>query len=374
MIIKIQQSELMKGLNIVSKAVPSRTTMPILECIVMKAEDDKIKLIANNMELGIETIIEGSIEEKGSVAITSRKFIDIIRKFPDNEIKIIADEQHNIAIKFSSEESSSINLQGFGTEEFPIPSHVEKNKKVTLSQFTMKEMIRQTIFSVSRDEQNIVMTGELLEIKGNKMRLIAIDGVRIAIRRVTLSEEQEEISVIIPGKTLSEISKLLSTELEDKMDIYFAEKHIMFEFNNTLIHSRLINDNFYKVDRMFTNDYETKIQLNRKQLLEKIDIVSAIISESDKKPLILNIKDGEMELKARTSTAKSRFELEIEKEGKDILIGFNPYFLMDAIRVIDDEDLNIYFFNSKSPCFIKDKEESYNYVISPINFSSEDID
>lgn len=374
MVLNINQSDLLKSLNIVSKAVPTRTTMPILECIVIKTIDNKIKLMTNDMELGIETIVNGEIIEPGSIAISSRKFIEIIRKLPDSMIHITTDNNYNVKIKYASAKNSSVDLKGLSTEEFPNPPLIEKNKKVTVSQFTLKEMIRQTIFSISKNENNVVMTGEYLEINGDKLRIIAIDGHRIAIRKVTLSENQGNMSAIIPGKTLSEISKILSSELEDKVDIYFSEKHIMFEFNDTLVHSRLINDNFIKVDQMFSNDYESKIVMNRRSFLDKLELTSTIISESDKKPLILNIMDERMELKANTVVGKMNDEIEIEKEGKDILIGFNPYLLLDAIRVIDDEDLNIYLFNTKSPCFIKDKEESYIYIILPINFSADDMD
>lgn len=373
MILKIEKSDLMESLNIVSKAVPTRTTMQILECIVIKTVDGIIKLMANDMELGIETIVNGEIIEEGNIAVSSRKFIEIIRKLPNNQITISVDKNNSIQIKYAKTAKSVVSLQGLSTEEFPNPPTIEKDKKVTISQFTLKEMIRQTIFSISKNENNVIMTGEYLEINGNKLRIIAIDGHRIAIRKVTLSENQGNMSAIIPGKTLNEISKILSTELEDKIDIYFSEKHIVFEFGNTVVISRLINDNFIKVDQMFSNDYETKITLNRREFLEKLDITSTIITESEKKPLILNIIDGNMELKAKTQVANMDDEIEIEKEGKDILIGFNPYLLMDAIRVIEDENLDIYLFNTKAPCFIKDKEESYIYIILPINFSPDDI-
>lgn len=373
MILKIEKSDLTESLNIVSKAVPTRTTMQILECIVIKTIDGVIKLMANNMELGIETVVQGEIIENGSIAVSSKKFIDIIRKLPNNNLTISVDKSNLIQIKYEKKAKSTVTLQGLGIEEFPNPPMIEKNKKVTISQFTLKEIIRQTIFSTSKNENNLIMTGEYLEITGNRLRLIAIDGHRIAIRKVILPKEQENMSAIIPGKTLNEISKILSTELEDKVDIYFSEKHIVFEFGNTIVNSRLINDRFIEVDKMFSNDYETKITLNRRELLEKLDITSTIIAESEIKPLILNITDENMELKAKTQVANMNGEIEIEKEGKDILIGFNPYFLMDAIRVIDDENLDIYLFNTKAPCSIKDKEENYIYIIQPINFSPDDI-
>ncbi len=370
MILTINQSDLVKSINIVSKAVPTRTTMPILECVIIKASGNEIKLIANDMELGIETAVKGEVKEPGSIALNSRIFSDIVKKLPNSEINIKTDNNYRTVIKCGKAE---FKIAGQSTEEFPLIPSIEKDKYIKISQFTLKEIIRQTIFSISNNENTKIMTGELLEITGNKLRIVALDGHRISIRRLELQEDYGNMKAVIPGKTLSEISKILSGEMSDEAIIYFSKKHIIFEFNDTVVNSRLIDGEFYNIDQMFSEDYETKININRRSLLESIDSTSPLITESEKKPVIFNITDGNMNMRVNTSLGNMNTDIELNKEGKDIMIGFNPYLLMDAIKVIDDENIDIYLFNPKAPCFIKNKEESYLYIILPVNFSPADV-
>ena len=214
------------------------------------------------------------------------------------------------------------------------------------------------------------MTGELFEINGDEFKVVSLDGHRISIRKIHLKEEYNHIKVIVPGKTLNEISKILSGEVEDEVKIFFTNKHIVFEFDNTMVLSRLIEGEYYKIDQMLSSDYETKITVNKKEFLSCIDRATLLIKESEKKPIIININDLNMELKINSAIGSMKEEIDIHKEGKDILIGFNPKFLMDALRVIDEEEVDIYLFNPKAPCFIKDKEETYIYLILPVNFNA----
>ena len=196
-----------------------------------------------------------------------------------------------------------------------------------------------------------------------------MDGHRISIRKIQLNQEYEDIKVVVPGKTLIEISKILSGEVSDELQIYISEKHILFEFDKTTVLSRLIEGEFYKIDQMLSNDYETKVTINKKEFLSCIDRATLLVKESEKKPIIVNITDSDLELKINSSIGSMNENIDIRKEGKDILIGFNPKFLIDALRVIDDEEVDMYLFNPKAPCFIRDKEENYVYLILPVNFS-----
>jgi len=344
--------------------------LPILECIVIKTIDNSIKLIANDMELGIETILNGEIIKEGSIALNSRLFSDIVRKLPNNLVEINTDENYKATIKCGK---SVFTISGQSIEEFPVLPQIEKIKSITLSQFSLKEMIRQTIFSISNNENMKVMTGELIEINNNNLRIIALDGHRISIRKIALEGEHENIKAVVPGKTLSEISKILSSEIADEVTIYFSNKHIVFEFSNTTVNSRLIDGEFYNVDQMISSDYETKININRRELLENMDSALPFITDKEKKPVILNITENNMNLSIKTTVGNMNTDMELIKEGKNILIGFNPVLIMDALKVVEDENIDIYLFNSKAPCFIKNKEESYLYIILPVNFNPEDI-
>jgi len=361
------KSNLVKGVSIVSKAVPSKTTMPILECILIDATTDIIKLTANDMELGIETIIEGDILSKGMIAIDAKIFSEIVRKLPDNEVVIETDEHLQTTITC---EKAKFNISSKAGDEFSYLPYVEKNETITLSQFTLKEIIRQTIFSIADNDSNKLMTGELFQIDGNMIRVVSLDGHRISIRKTELKESYGPRKVVVPGKTLMEVSKILSGEVDSEVTISFTNNHIVFEFDQTVVVSRLIEGEYFRIDQMLSSDYETKVNINKRELLNCIDRATLLVKEGDKKPIIINILDEAMELKMKSQIGTMDEEIMISKEGKDLLIGFNPKFLIDALRVIDDEEVTLYLMNPKAPCFIKDDKEMYVYLILPVNFNA----
>ncbi|MBD5544639.1 MAG: DNA polymerase III subunit beta [Lachnospiraceae bacterium] len=361
-----KKANLLNGVQIVSKAVPSKTTMQILECILIDASRGVITLTANDMELGIETTIEGEIIEKGIIAIDAKIFLEIMRKLPDNDVTIVTDDNYQIMITC---EKSKFNISGKSGEDFSYLPSIERNESITISQFTLKEVIRQTIFSISDNDNNKLMTGELFEIKGNELKVVSLDGHRISIRKIELKNDSNEIKVVVPGKTLNEISKILTGEADKYVNIYFTDKHIVFEFDDTIVVSRLIEGEYFKIDQMLSSDYETKIKINKKEFLNCIDRATLLVKEGDKKPIIINITDEELELKINSSIGSMNEDISIEKQGKDLMIGFNPKFLIEALRVIDEEEIEVYLVNPKAPCFIKDSRESYIYLILPVNFT-----
>lgn len=364
------KANLLQGVTIVSKAVPSKTTMSILECILIDASTNNIKLTANDMELGIETKIEGEIVEKGIIALEARIFADIIRKLPDNDIIIESTENFQVII---SCEKSKFNLSGKSGEDFTYLPYIEKEDFITISQFTLKSIIQQTIFSISDNDTNKLMNGELFEINENILKVVALDGHRIAIRKIELKECYNSQKVIVPGKTLSDISKILQGDADKEVNIYFTKNHIVFEFDETVVVSRLIEGEYFRVEQMLSNDYETKFVINKMEFINCIDRATLLVKEGDKKPIIINITDGTMELKIRSYLGSMNEEVDITKEGNDIMIGFNPKFLLDALRVVEEEEVTIYMMNSKAPCVLKDESESYIYLILPVNFNAETV-
>ena len=361
------KSNLVQGVNIVMKAVPSKTTMAILECILIDATTNEIKFTANDMELGIETKVEGDIISKGMVAIDAKIFSEIVRKLPDNEVSIETDENYRTTITC---EKAVFTIAGKSGEDFSYLPMIEKNKFIYVSQFTLKEVIRQTIFSISDNDTNKLMTGELFEVTGNELKVVSLDGHRISIRKIELKDSFDDIKVVVPGKTLNEISKILTGRTEDEVRIFFTTNHIVFEFDDTVVVSRLIEGEYFKINQMLSSDYETKISINKREFLNCIDRATLLVKEGDKKPIIINITDGDLELKISSVLGSMNENIDITKEGKDIMIGFNPRFLIDALKVIDDEEINIYLVNPKAPCFIKDSEEKYIYLILPVNFNA----
>lgn len=362
-----KKTNLLNGVQIVSKAVPSKTTMSILECILIDVRNGEIKLAANDMELGIETRIEGEVIEKGMIALDAKIFLEIVRKLPDSNIKIETDSSLKTTITC---EKAKFNIIGKSGEDFSYLPLIERNDSVVVSQFTLKEIIRQTIFSIADNDNNKLMTGELFEIDEDTLKVVSLDGHRISIRKIQLKNTYEFKKIVVPGKTLNEISKILSGDTDKDVNIFFTDNHILFEFDNTIVVSRLIEGEYFRIDQMLSSDYETKVRINKKEFLSCIDRATLLVKEGDKKPVIINITDDAMELKMNTIIGSMDEEIDISKSGKDLMIGFNPKFLIDALRVIDDEEVDLYMVNPKAPCFIRDEEENYIYLILPVNFTT----
>lgn len=361
------KSNLLHGVNIVSKAVPTRTTMAILECILIDASANEIKLTANDMELGIETKIEGEIAERGVIALDAKIFSEIVRKLPDSDVTIETDASFKTTITC---EKAKFNIVGKSGDDFSYIPYIERNEPIVMSQFTLKEVIRQTIFSIADNDNNKLMTGELFEIEENDLKVVSLDGHRISIRNIELKNNYSQKKVVVPGKTLQEVSKILPGSAEDEVSIFLTDNHIVFEFENTTVVSRLIEGEYFKIEQMLSSDYETKVKINKRELLDCIDRATLLVKEGDKKPIIMNITDGTMELKINSFIGSMNEDIDIAKEGKDILIGFNPKFFIDALRVIDEEEVTLYMVNPKAPCFIKDDEGTFIYLILPVNFNA----
>ena len=364
--LSFSKSNLLNGINIVLKAVPSKTTMSILECILIDATTGDIKLTGNDMELGIETKVEGSILERGKIAIEAKLFSEIVRKLPDSEVIIESDDKYNVSITC---EKASFKIAGKSGDEFSYLPMIEKNGHISLSQFTLKEVIRQTIFSIAPNDTNKLMTGELFEVFENELKVTSLDGHRISIRKVTLKDTYPKQKVVVPGKTLIEVSKILSGDTDKDVIIFFGRNHIMFEFEDTLVVSRLIEGEYFRINQMLSGDYETKMTINKKDFLESIERSVLLIRENDKKPIILNLQNQILEMNLTSMMGTMKEEILVHKQGKDIMIGFNPKFLIDALRVIEDENVDIYMVNSKAPCFIRDEQQNYIYLILPVNFN-----
>lgn len=360
-----EQPDLLKSVNISMKAISSSTTMPILECIMIDASAGEIKFISNDMELGIETIVSGTIIEKGSIALPAKTFSEIVKSLPNSRVTIETNEYLTANITC---EKAHFEIPGKPGDEFAYLPVVERDDRVTMTQFSLRQIINQTLFSVGENVGgNKALTGELFKIENNHLQVVSLDSHRVSIRNLELQTECPDVSVIIPGKTLGEISRLLTGGLEDEVTVYFAKNYVIFEFDQTMVLSRLLEGHFFDVGQLLINDYSTKVEMNKQNLVQCIGRASLLVRESDKVPVVFDIRDDVVRLSANTAMGSMQEDLEIHKEGKDLVIGFNPKFMIDALRVIDDETITMYFLSSVAPCFIKNEEEGYNYIILPVN-------
>ena len=361
--ILIEKNLLQDAVNIASRAVPSKTTSNILKCLLLDASSEKIRIIGNDNELGIETTVGGEILEHGSIAVDANVFSNIVRKLPDGMVNIIVSGE-KISIQC---ERVHFNILGMDGEEFAFLPEVSREYGIELSQFTLKELITKTIFSISSNQTNIMMTGELFEVMDNVLRVSSLDGHRISRRQVELKQAYDDCSAVIPGKTLSEISKIIGTDLEKTACVYFTERHVLFELDDTIVVSRLIEGKYFDVDSMLSNEFKLRVHVNRQEFLSCLERSMLLVREEDKKPVILNIHDHDMEIRIRSAMGSLNESIGVEKEGDDLTIGFNPRFMSDALRAIDEEEVDIYLQTQRYPAFIRD-DNTYCYLVLPINF------
>ena len=363
--IVVSKEELARGVNTVNKAVPGKTTMPILECILFDATDGKIKLTANDMEMAVETSVDGDTAEYGKAAIDARMLTELVKKLPDSDVTIKTDS--TTALIRCDKVKANIPIRN--GEDYPAIPAVQRGLAVTISQFSLRDIIRQTIFSADESNVNKLMGGELFEISGSSLKVVALDGHRIATRSLELRGDFGNQKVVIPAKTLNEISRILNGGVNDEVSIYLTGNHALFEFAGTTVVTRLIDGDYFDTAKMTNMESTTQVRINKREFLESIDRSTLFVSNMDKKPVIVDITDDRLEWSVKTMSGGMTEDLEIKKSGEDIKIGFNPRFLIDALRAIDDEEITLHLITPKMPCIIKDDKNSYLYLILPVNFA-----
>lgn len=365
--LKFQRIQLLNALSIVMKAVSSKTTSIILESILITATEHTIFLDATDTELSIQTEVDGVIVKTGGVAINAKLLADIVRKFDntDSLIEIDVDNEFKTTIRC---EQAVFNIRGIDPVEFiPMPE-ISTDNYIKLTQFGLKEVIRQTEFSTAISDVNRMMGGEFININNNIAKFVTLDGHRMSIRNIELNGNFDNQKCVVPIKSLQEVMRIIDSDSQKFVTVYFSKDHILFQFDRTLVLSRIMEGEYFKIENMLSSDYDTKVSLNRNKFQSAIEQAMILIKENEHRPLILDIENSVLTVSVKSSIGFMDAKVSIDKSGNDLKIAFNPKFLADALRVIDDEIVSIYFTNAKSPCFIKDDKNTYTYLILPVNF------
>lgn len=357
------KDNLMNGINIVQKAVSSKSALPLLEGILVEA-GERLKLTGNDLEIGIECYVEADILKKGDIVINSRMFGEIVRKLPDSEISFEVTEDKNIIIDC---ENSHFEIKGLGTDGFPSLPEIERENNIKLSQKNVKEMIRQTIFAVSIDPNRPILTGVLFESTEKNITMVSCDSYRVAVRRKDTKKENITANIVIPGKTLSEIGKILN-QADDDMDIYISNNQIMFDMGNCRVVSRLLQGEYFKYKSFLPEEYSTKIIIDKAKLLASVERASLVISSEERRyPLNLKLSNDKLVIFTSTNMGNVNESIRVDMEGREIEIKFNHRYIAEALRAIEDERVEMCFTNDIGPCIIKPIDgEEYIYLIVPL--------
>ncbi len=364
------QQNLTKALNTVSKAVTSRTTIPILKGILLKVDEDgKLTMAASDLDISIEKTLEVDDFIPGEIVVQAKLFSEIIRKLPSSNVTINA-EGENVLITCAS---SEFNILGLAPDEFPnINIEIKENEKISFEKETLKEMIRKTAFAASIDETRGVITGVLVEMKERKLNMVSLDGFRMAVSREDIINGKEQ-NIIIPAKILNEISKIITEEEGESQDVsmYISEKRAIFIIDDSKVVLRLLEGQFVDYNGILPKDSKVRVVVNKADLLESIERASLLAKVGKNNLIKLDIKDGQMEVTSKSEEGNVKEDVIISKEGDDLTIGFNSKYMIDALKAIDDEEIAMYFNTSISPCLIKPLAgDSYEYLVLPVRITN----
>ena len=363
--LKVQQEDLYQGIQTANKAVSSKTTLPILSGLLIETQENQIKLVGTDLEIGIECFVEAEIISEGSIVLPAKYLTSIIRELPKEEIILTSEESNNTAqIKCGS---SQFNIHGSPTDEFPLLPEVESGVNFALSQKKLKEIINQIEFAVSDDESKPFLNGGLMIIEDKNIKVAATDTYRLAYREDELEVEGLELDeIIIPRKTLSELNKLLS-DGDDEVKISITENQALFNFSGISIVSRLIEGQFPNYKQVIPDQNNTTARVNKDRLFSATKR-AALLAKQDSNIIKINLKSDKLIITANTPEVGQAYEeVPIDLEGEETEIAFNAQYLIDCLKVISDEEVNLELSGSLSPGVIKNTSEyKYTYVIMPV--------
>lgn len=362
MIFICNKQKLQDGISISQKAITGKSTMPILEGIYINATKEGITLIGSDIDVCIETKVEANVLEEGKVVIDSKIFGEIIRKLPNADVKIEIIENDTVQINC---EKSVFNVVYMNADEFPSLPTISVDKEISVPQGILKNMIKGTSFAIAQDETRPILQGILFEIKNRKLNLVALDGYRLAIKTEYLDSDFD-IEVVIPGKTLNEVSKILE-DIDSAVNITFTNNHILFDLGETKIISRLLDGKYVNYNSLLPQEHKLLINVNRQELQNGIERASLMAKEGNSNLIKLDIQEDSVIITSNSQLGKVREEVSANLQGEGIQIAFNSRYMLDVLKNMEDDTVNLEMTSSVSPCVIKGKDtDAYKYLVLPV--------
>nr|MDD6335946.1 DNA polymerase III subunit beta [bacterium] len=358
--LNIPREELISALGTVSRAISSKPTMPILEGILLEGKNGALTLMATDLDLGIETHLPADIEEEGRIVLPGRLFFDIVRKLPEGDVWLEVDATERATLTCGG---SKTQLVVQNAENYPPMPSLLASSVITLGAATLKNMIRQTVFAVAADETRPILTGTLLEMQGGQLRLVSLDGHRLALR--TEQAEGPDLTAVVPGKSLNEVSRVLGDDGEVQLEL--SPSHLMCTAGSTRIITRLLSGEFTRYRSILSSGHTTAVTVDARALQDSIERASLLAREGRNNLVTFQMEGESMVITSNSEMGSSREELPVEITGNDLEIRFNARFMLDVLRVLDEDTVRMCFNTPLSPCTICPAEgEAFLYLIMPV--------
>ena len=340
--------ELVAALNTVTRAIAVRSTIQIMEGVLLATCPDGIRLTCSDLALGIETEIGAIIKEEGSVVLPGKLLAEITRKLPEGQMEITINEQNVASITCAG---SRTTLSGLPADEFPALPEVGESQTVVMPQAALREMIQRTTFAIATDETRPILTGCLVEAEGMEMSIIALDGFRLALRKQSFGQELPTLSAVVPGKALNEIARVLS-DTDAMASLIWGASHLMADIGGTRIVARLLEGEFIRYRQILPSDWQTRIAVSKNDMEAALDRASLMAREGKNNLVKLHIEEGTLLITSNAELGDVREEIPIEFEGRELDIAFNVRYITDTLRAIEDENIVLKFNTNVSPCVL----------------------
>lgn len=362
---------LLNAVTIASRTVAVKSTIPALEGLLFETGTDELTITGYNLKTGVRTKVGAEILEEGRLVLNAKLLGDIVRKLPDGEITVVAEDSLLVRLTCAV---SYFEIMGSSPEDFPELPSVEAQTAFRIPENKLRDMIAQTLFAVSTNESRPVHTGSLFEIENNVLTMVSVDGFRLALRREKLGEETEKTeSFVVPGAALTEVGKIAS-DSEEMVIISLGARHIMFSIEDTEVISRRLEGEFLDYRKSLPKEHKYSLLADRRELLNVFERVGLIISEKYKSHVRCRFDDGVLHISSATALGKATDECAYEGDGEGLVIGFNNRYVLDALRAAPGDALRLQLSSAVAPCVLApadDGDDSFVYLILPVRIPNE---
>jgi DNA polymerase III subunit beta len=358
--IKILKNDLVKNMQNVQNVISSKSSLPILSNVLIETGAGTLKFTSTDLDIGISSTSPAEIEEEGAITVPAKRFNDIVRELPDEDVLISAMKNNSITIKCGK---CFFKILGLPKEDFPKLPEFEKKPHVTINQGDFKKMLTMTCFSMSHDETRYVLNGALFLFKSNNLIIVTTDGKRLSMVKKETGCDVPDKSVIVPSKTIYELNRGLSDDGDVKLT--FNENQMMFELNNMTIISRLIEGEFPNYEQVIPKEKKEKVLVSREHFLLGVKRAALLTTQDSQSIKIDLLKDKMIVSKVTPNIGEVKEEIDTDYKSHEISVGFNPNYLIDVLKVIPKDDLEVEVFGNDKPAVIR-IEDWYVYLVLPM--------
>lgn len=360
------RKDLYEGVQTAARAVSARTSLPILGHLLITAEDDKLRIAATDLEIGMECVVEANVQEAGSMTAPARVLAEVLASLPETDVALSVDDSNTVSIKCAT---SDFSILGLPPEEFPMLPEVREEVSFSIERDVLRESIRRTSFAIGIDESRAILTGILLQVTENGLKMVSTDTHRLCVLDCALVESRGVVNAIVPGRAMNEVLRVVP-EGEGTVSVGISNSQVKFKVGDTVLISRLIEGQFPNFEKVIPTEHNKRLTIPSAPFEQSLKRVSIVARENSNRAVI-QTEDGKLVITAESgSVGRAHEEVEIVKEGEDIKMAFSAKYLLDALAVIDTEAIEIELTGEVNQAVMKPQgQEDYIYVVMPMQVS-----